>query len=179
MRTDNDLFKKINKKTKAIFISPVLGNPPDLARILCNSSSNIPIIIDGCDSLGTKFRNLHLGEWCDVITNSFYPTHLITTLEGGMISSDNKELIDIARSMSTWGRACTCVGEQNLLPNGSCNKRFSDWLGTGDIIDHRYVFSEMGYNLKPLDLRGALGLSQLNKFDEIKISHIYAKRIPL
>ena len=60
------------------------------------------------------------------------------------------------------------VGQQNLLANGVCGKRFDTWLsGYDDIVDHQYVFSQMGYNLKPLDLQGAVGSVQLLKFDEI------------
>ena len=172
---------------KAIFISPVLGNPPPIQYWKTFENSRIKVVLDGCDSLGTKAYGSSLNIFSDVVSNSFYPTHTITTGEGGMISSNNKEIINIARSMSWWGRDCICSGSNNMLTSGSCNNRFSDWLGTGDIIDHRYIFSNIGYNLKPLDLQGALGLSQLEKFDEIEerrkvsfstISTLYKKYIP-
>jgi CDP-6-deoxy-D-xylo-4-hexulose-3-dehydrase len=63
---------------------------------------------------------------------------------------------------------CYCVGQQNLLSNGVCGKRFDTWLEHyDDVVDHKYVFSNMGYNLKPLDLQGSVGSVQLLKFDEI------------
>ena len=167
---DIDLIEeKITDKTKAIFISPVLGNPPDMDRLLMLSGKhNIDLIMDNCDSLGSKWRGVHLTEFSSVASCSFYPAHHITTGEGGMISSNVPGIIKIARGMSAWGRACTCVGTDNLLPNGSCGRRFSKWLPGQDIVmDHRYVFGELGYNLKPLDLQGGLGLAQLKKFDEI------------
>lgn len=55
-----------------------------------------------------------------------------------------------------------------MLANGSCGKRFDTWLPDYDVVvDHKYVFSQIGYNLKPLDLQGAVGLVQLEKFDEV------------
>jgi len=61
-----------------------------------------------------------------------------------------------------------CVGSANLLPNGSCGKRFSRWIdGYDGIVDHRYLFTNVGYNLKPLDMQGAIGIQQLKKFSKI------------
>ena len=63
---------------------------------------------------------------------------------------------------------CYCVGQQNLLSCGTCGKRFDKWIEKYDgIIDHKYVYSQMGYNLKPMDFQGALGTVQLDKQDEI------------
>ena len=60
------------------------------------------------------------------------------------------------------------MGSANLLVAGTCGNRFDKWMEDSDeIIDHKYFFTEMGYNLKPLDLQGAIGSSQLGKYDEI------------
>jgi CDP-6-deoxy-D-xylo-4-hexulose-3-dehydrase len=68
------------------------------------------------------------------------------------------------------------VGAANLLSCGTCGKRFDKWLDSYDgIIDHKYVFSEMGYNLKPLDLQGAIGVEQLKKLDEIEANRRTSK----
>ena len=85
-----------------------------------------------------------------------------------MVSSNDEELIKVVRSMSWWGRDCYCVGVNNLLSCGTCGKRFDYWLDNYDgIIDHKYVFTNIGYNLKPLDLQGAIGRVQLTKMLEI------------
>jgi CDP-6-deoxy-D-xylo-4-hexulose-3-dehydrase len=85
-----------------------------------------------------------------------------------MVSSNIKEIVDLARSFAWWGRDCYCVGQQNLLSCGTCGKRFDKWLdGYDGIVDHKYIFSNMGYNLKPLDLQGGVGSVQLTKFEEI------------
>jgi CDP-6-deoxy-D-xylo-4-hexulose-3-dehydrase len=85
-----------------------------------------------------------------------------------MISSNNSDIIKIARSLAWWGRDCYCVGSANLLSCGTCNKRFDKWLEKYDgVVDHKYVFTNIGYNLKPLDVQGAVGCEQIKKFDMI------------
>ena len=165
----NQVEQKITSKTKAVFSSPVLGNAYDMDKIvnLCKEKE-IHIIADNCDSLGSKYKKNYLTNNAIAASCSFYPAHHICTIEGGMVSSNVKEIVDLARSFAWWGRGCYCVGQQNLLSNGVCGRRFDTWLdGYEDVVDHKYVFSQMGYNLKPLDMQGAVGSVQLLKFDEI------------
>ena len=160
---------KITKNTVAVFSSPVLGNPYDFNAVikLCNDN-NLKLIADNCDSLGTKWDNKLLSSYAVASSHSFYPAHHISTGEGGLVMSDDEEIIKEARSFAWWGRDCFCVGAANTLCKGSCGKRFSNWLEEYDgIIDHKYIFTNIGYNLKPLDLQGAIGSIQLQKFDEI------------
>ena len=160
-----DLVEKaVTPSTKGIFVSPVLGNPPDMDRLIKMST----LIGDNCDSLGSKWDGQYLNKYYKAWSCSFYPAHHITTGEGGMVCSNDTELMNIARSMSWWGRDCYCVGQANLLACGTCGKRFSDWLGEGVDVDHKYVFTNLGYNLKPLDLQGAIGIAQLEKFTKIE-----------
>jgi CDP-6-deoxy-D-xylo-4-hexulose-3-dehydrase len=171
--------EKIFDWVKAIIVSPVLGNPPDMDRLieLCNRF-DIKLILDNCDSLGSKWKEKYLNEYAVASSCSFYPAHHICTGEGGMVSTDNIDLMRIMRSIAWWGRACTCVGEANMLKDGSCGRRFNKWLdGYDGIVDHKYVFSQMGYNLKPLDLQGAIGRVQLEKFDEIDYKRKRSKNI--
>jgi CDP-6-deoxy-D-xylo-4-hexulose-3-dehydrase len=168
---DTDLLElKITDKTKAIFLSPVLGNPPDMDKIMdiC-AKNNIKLILDNCDSLGSTWYGKHLNEYATASSTSFYPAHHITTGEGGMVSTDNEDLYKLIRKIATWGKDCYCMGAGNLNMDGACANRFAQWLPAYDgIMDHRYIFSNMGYNLKPLDLQGAIGLVQLAKFPKIK-----------
>lgn len=181
--------EKITNKTVATFLSPVLGNPPNMDMLLdITNSNNLKLLLDNCDSLGSKWNGKYLNEYAEVSSCSFYPAHEITTLEGGMVSSNNPEIVTLARSYATWGRDCYCVGTCNLLAKGSCGKRFSNWLSDfpDTIIDHKYVFNRIGYNLKPLDLQGAIGIEQLQKLDFIcekrysnlqKIINIFTSKI--
>lgn len=159
----------ITNKTVAVFSSPVLGNSYDLDRLLdiCEEHS-LKYIADNCDSLGSKWSGGYLTKHAVASSCSFYPAHHITTMEGGMVSSGNPEIVALARQFAWWGRDCYCVGACNQLINGSCGKRFDKWLdGYDGIVDHKYVFSQIGYNLKPIDMQGAVGQVQLAKFDEI------------
>ena len=181
--------KWINEKTVAIFVSPVLGNPPHMDRIkdMCERHG-IRLIGDNCDSLGTKWDGKLLTDYYYAWTTSFYPAHHISTGEGGMVCSNDENLINTARSISWWGRDCRCVGAANLLACGTCGNRFDKWLeGYNGIIDHKYLFTNMGYNLKPLDMQGAIGIEQLKKIDEIdvkrrvnfaRIKHLFEKYVP-
>ena len=161
--------KQINSYTRAIFVSPVLGNPPDMDRIQCLCvEHDLLLILDNCDSLGTKWNGNYLNEYATASSYSFYASHEICTGEGGMVMTNNKELMRLMRSITNWGRDCWCVGSANLLPQGGCNRRFDKWLDKYDgIIDHKYYFTNIGYNLKPLDLQGAIGSEQVKKLDEI------------
>jgi CDP-6-deoxy-D-xylo-4-hexulose-3-dehydrase len=174
----NKLEEKITSRTKAIFVSPVLGNPPDFDRLIkiCKKYG-IELVLDNCDSLGSKWDGKYLSEYCIAFANSFYPAHHISTGEGGMVCTNDEELKKIMVSVAWWGRDCYCVGSANLLSCGTCGKRFDNWLDTYDgIIDHKYVFSNMGYNLKPLDLQGSIGSVQLEKFDEIEANRKNSKQ---
>jgi len=165
----DQIKEKITPKTVAAFSSPVLGNPYNIGKFvdLCRRN-NIAVIADNCDSLGSKWGDNYLTDYAVASSCSFYPAHHISTIEGGMVSSNIKEIIDIARSFAWWGRDCYCVGAQNILSCGTCGKRFDRWLeGYDKIVDHKYIFGNIGYNLKPADLQGSIGIVQLEKFDEI------------
>jgi CDP-6-deoxy-D-xylo-4-hexulose-3-dehydrase len=173
----SDIESKITPKTKAIFVSPVLGNPPDFDFLisLCEKY-NLLLIGDNCDSLGSKWDGKYLNEYYVGFSNSFYPAHHISTGEGGMVCTNDSELKKIIQSIVWWGRDCYCIGSSNLLSCGTCQKRFDTWLSEYDgIIDHKYVFTTMGYNLKPLDLQGAIGLEQLKKIDSIELNRKNSK----
>jgi CDP-6-deoxy-D-xylo-4-hexulose-3-dehydrase len=173
----NQIESKITEKTKGIFVSPVLGNPPDMDRLQeIADKYDLKIIGDNCDSLGTKWNDKPLTDYYVAFSNSFYPAHHISTGEGGMICTNDNELKKLFVSVSWWGRDCYCIGSANLLSCGTCGNRFDNWLENYDgIIDHKYVFSNMGYNLKPLDLQGAIGIEQLEKLDEIETNRKRSK----
>ena len=163
------LESKITSRTRACFSSPVLGNPYDFDKFLeILDVHGLEYIADNCDSLGSKWRGEFLTKHAVAASCSFYPAHHITTIEGGMVSSNVEQIIQIARSYAWWGRGCYCVGSQNKLSNGVCGQRFDRWLeGYDKDVDHKYVFGVQGYNLKPADLQGSIGLVQLTKQDEI------------
>lgn len=155
--------KAISKKTKAVFIAHTLGNPFNLNEVsnFCKEN-NFWFIEDNCDALGSKYDGKFTGTFGDISTMSFYPAHHITMGEGGAICTNNPLLSKIAKSMRDWGRDCWCGTGQD----DSCKKRF-EWK-LGDLpygYDHKYTYSETGYNLKNTDLNVAIGLAQLDKLE--------------
>ncbi len=121
----NQIESKITSKTKGIFVSPVLGNPPDMDKLvdIC-LIYNLILIGDNCDSLGSKWNEKYLNEYYYAYSNSFYPAHHISTGEGGMVCTNDPELKKLFVSLSWWGRDCYCVGSANLLPCGTCGCRW-------------------------------------------------------
>ena len=132
---------------------------------------NLILLEDCCDALGTTYEGKPLGSFGKMASCSFYPAHHITMGEGGFVATNDENDERIVRSFREWGRGCYCVGKQNLLENGSCKCRFSNWLPAlpDDIFDHKYVYEEIGYNLKPIELQASIGLVQMEKLGEIGI----------
>lgn len=159
-----DIEKAITQKTKGIFLAHTLGNPFNIHKIkeLC-VQNHLWLIEDNCDALGSKYNSEYTGTFGDIGTLSFYPAHHITTAEGGAILMKNPLLYQIARSMRDWGRDCWC----NTGQDNSCGKRFSSKLGDLPFgYDHKYIYSEIGYNLKMTDLQAAIGVAQMDKLAE-------------
>jgi CDP-6-deoxy-D-xylo-4-hexulose-3-dehydrase len=156
---------------KVITFAHVLGNPPNMDRLMALVEKYKLILLeDCCDALGSTYNNKPLGSYGLMASCSFYPAHHMTMGEGGYVATNDGNIDVILRSFREWGRGCYCVGpEANKLKCGTCGKRFQEWIPTmpGEIFDHKYVYDEIGYNLKPIEIQGAMGLEQLKKLPEI------------
>ncbi|MCR4336105.1 MAG: lipopolysaccharide biosynthesis protein RfbH [archaeon] len=152
----------ISDKTKAIFIPHTLGNPNEMDIILevCKKHDLI-LIEDNCDALDSRYDGQLTGTFGLMATSSFYPAHHMSMGEGGAVYTNDYALWRLLLSLRNWGRACYCdLNEKN--PNGACNNRFNYKIN-GVPYDHKYMYSNIGFNLKPLDLQPAVGLEQLKK----------------
>ena len=159
-----------NPDAKIITFAHVLGNPPDMKRLMeIVEKYNLILLEDCCDALGSTYEGKPLGSYGMLSSCSFYPAHHMTLGEGGFVACNDEDTERIIRSFREWGRGCYCVGKQNLLECGTCNNRFSNWLSSlpNDIFDHKYTYEEIGYNLKPIELQAAIGLVQMEKLKEI------------
>mgnify|MGYP006075147965 CR=1 FL=1 len=156
---------------RVITFAHVLGNPPNMDRLMeIVKKHNLILLEDCCDALGSTYDGKPLGSYGEMASCSFYPAHHMTMGEGGFVASKSYEQEVILRSFREWGRGCYCVGpEANKLKCGSCGKRFQEWIPEmpGEVFDHKYVYDEIGYNLKPIELQSAMGLVQIEKLDEI------------
>lgn len=158
-----DVKGAVSSKTKAIFMAHTLGNPFDIKAIkeICEDH-NLWLIEDNCDALGSKYDGKYTGTFGDLATLSFYPAHHITTAEGGAVLTNDPQLYQIARSIRDWGRDCWCpTGKDN-----TCGRRFNWQMGKLPYgYDHKYIYSEIGYNLKMTDLQASIGVAQMDKLE--------------
>ena len=157
----SQIEKAITKKTKLIMIAHTLGRPFNLDKIvsLCKKY-NLWLIEDCCDALGSKYKGKYVATFGDVATFSFYPAHQITMGEGGAVVTNNPFIYRSSRQFRDWGRDCWCdTGKDN-----TCGKRFGWKLGDLPYgYDHKYIYSQIGYNLKLTDFQAAIGVAQLKK----------------
>jgi CDP-6-deoxy-D-xylo-4-hexulose-3-dehydrase len=156
---------------KVITFAHVLGNPPNMDQVMALVDRyNLVLLEDCCDALGSTYDGRALGSYGLMSSCSFYPAHHMTMGEGGFVATSDAATEVILRSFREWGRGCYCVGpEANKLKCGSCGKRFNNWIPTlpDEIFDHKYVYDEIGYNLKPIEMQAAMGMQQLKKLPEI------------
>ena len=175
LNLDLDKVEKALKEDpsiKAIMFAHVLGNPPDMDRLMgLIQKYDLVFLEDACDALGSYYDGKKLGSYGDMSTCSFFPAHHMTMGEGGFIATDSQLTRTLLASFRDWGRACYCnsLKPGNVTGGTACGMRFNNWLpGMPDAVyDHRYVFDEIGYNLKPLDLQATIGLKQLEKLPEL------------
>jgi CDP-6-deoxy-D-xylo-4-hexulose-3-dehydrase len=146
-----DLKKKITNKTKAIMLVHVLGNSTNMKELVnIVRNNNLILIEDTCESLGTKYDNKYLGTLGDIGTYSFYYSHHITTMEGGMIVSNNDEYYELMKCLRAHGWS------RNLKNKEHIQEQYPD-------IDPRFTFVNIGYNVRPTEIQAAMGLGQLEK----------------
>ncbi|MGH4123625.1 MAG: lipopolysaccharide biosynthesis protein RfbH [Clostridium sp.] len=164
----------ITDKTRAIVFAHTLGNPAEMDKLMYIARRhNLYVVEDTCDALDSTYDGKFCGTFGDFSTYSFYAAHHITMGEGGAVCTNSDELYKAALSIRDWGKACFCqTGEANT--NGACGHRFDfKFDGLPDGYDHKYVFSNIGYNLKPLDMQCAMGIEQLKKLPEFTEARKY------
>lgn len=145
------------EKPKVLMLVHVLGLVCDIVTIknLCKQY-NVILIEDTCESLGSKFNNQLLGSFGDISTFSFYFGHHISTIEGGMVCTNDKKLDDLFRSIRNhgWDRDWDKQTQEEMRNAYNINE-----------FDALYTFYHSGFNLRATDLQAFIGLGQLNKVD--------------
>ena len=150
------LKNAITDKTKVILAVNLLGNSNDFNKIdKLLENKNIILIEDNCESLGAEFENKKTGSIGLLGSFSFYFSHHISTMEGGMIVTNDEELYHILLCIRSHGWT------RNLPKKNHVSKIKSE-----NMFDESFKFVLPGYNLRPLEMSGAIGLIQLKKFPE-------------
>ncbi|HSH01045.1 MAG TPA: lipopolysaccharide biosynthesis protein RfbH [Anaerolineae bacterium] len=165
LNTDQ-LEAALSPKTRGLIFAHTLGNPPDMDIVMeFVRRHNLYFIEDTCDALGSTWDGQNLGTFGHLATLSFYPAHHITMGEGGAVYTNRPKLAKIARAVRDWGRDCWCG--YDAPTNGKCGIRFEREVpGIPGYYDHRYYYSEIGYNLKLTDPQAAMGVAQLDKLPD-------------
>jgi CDP-6-deoxy-D-xylo-4-hexulose-3-dehydrase len=148
-----ELERAITPRTRAIMLVHLLGNPCDMGSILDTARRHRLLVIeDACEAPGAEFKGRKVGSLGDLSTFSFYFSHHISTVEGGMLLTDNDEYAELARVLRAFGWA------RNVH-----KPRASAAVGPG--LDHRYLFVNIGYNLRPTEIQGGFGIRQLRRLE--------------
>ena len=162
----NQIEKCINKKTAAIMLPNLLGNVLEWKTIYNIAKKyNLKVIEDSADTIGYTYRKSNTGKYSDVVTNSFYASHIITGAgTGGMLCFNDKKLYDRAKLLRGWGRSSAIFNESEGI-----KMRFSKKVD-GIPYDGKYIFSALGYNFLPSEISAAFAIEQLKKLKKnIKI----------
>lgn len=151
----NELKKAITDKTRLIFAVNLLGNPNDYDAInKMIKDKNIYLLEDNCESLGGIYKGKQLGSIGLMGTYSTFFSHHMATMEGGLVGTDDEELYHILLSIRShgWTRH---LPEENKL----CTK-------SKNAFDESFRFILPGYNVRPIEMMGAIGIEQLKKLPE-------------
>ena len=145
--------KAIGPKTRGIFLAHILGNAADMDGFRALAMENNLILFeDSCEALGTTYKEKKTGSFSTAASFSFFFSHHITTIEGGMVVTDDDQFADLCRCLRAHGWArhmhSRATHEQNS-PN----------------IDPRFLFVNIGYNLRPTEIQAAFGIHQLPKLE--------------
>jgi len=148
-----EIEKAITKKTKAILPVHLLGNPCKMNEIRkIAKKNNLYMIEDCCEALGAKIKNKKVGSFGDLSSFSFFISHHITTMEGGMLVTNNEKFYELGKSLRAHGWA------RELKHRKRIEKKYP-------YINSDFLFSNLGYNLRPTELQGGFGIHQIKKLD--------------
>jgi len=160
----NKIEEKITEKTRVIMPVHLMGKPANMDPILDIAKKyHLYVIGDAAEAHGAMYKGRNIGTLGDMAAYSTYLAHIITTVEGGVVVTDRSDFAEILRSLRSHGRACKCESCVLNISSGYCTKRFQD----GDGIDIRFQFERIGFSSKMNELEAAIGLGNLDIFDEI------------
>lgn len=140
---------------KGIMMVHILGNSTDMTELLqLVAKHDLILIEDTCESLGSRYRESYLGSFGEFGTYSFYFSHHMTTIEGGMVIARTQEDNDLLRCLRAHGWSREQSDRDQIE---SQHKQ----------IDPRFLFTNVGYNLRPMEIQAAFGLAQIRRLDEM------------
>jgi CDP-4-dehydro-6-deoxyglucose reductase, E1 len=154
----------ISKKTSAIMPVHLLGGSCDMKNLQKISKTNeLSIIEDACEAHGAEFAHKKVGSFGDMSTFSFFMSHHITTIEGGMILTNNEKYYETAKNLRAFGWIRDLKNKEKIA------KKYNQ-------IDERFLFNNIGFNIRPTEIQGAFGIHQMKKLEKfVRIRRSNAK----
>jgi dTDP-4-amino-4,6-dideoxygalactose transaminase len=154
----------ITDRTRAILAVHLMGKPADMDLINSIAKRHgLYVIEDAAEAHGGFYKGKPVGTLSDLAAFSLYVAHIITSIEGGMVTTNNEEFAAIARSLRSHGRACNCKECVLSVAQSYCPKRFNN----DDGEDIRFIFERVGYSSKMNEMEAAIGLGNLELYSEI------------
>lgn len=155
---DNDsVIQKLNRRTKAVFLTHVLGYNALSQKLLDElASRGIPLVEDVCESYGAMFQRRKLGTFGLVSNFSFYYAHHMTTIEGGMISTNDNNLYETVRMLRSHG----------MVRESSSDDMKQSYCQRHPDLSPDFIFAFPAYNVRSTEINAILGRSQLKRLDE-------------
>lgn len=154
--------KAVTKKTRAIMPVHLMGKPADMDEINKTAKKyDLYVIEDAAEAHGASYKGRNIGTLGDMAAYSLYVAHIISTIEGGVVTTDRKDFAEILRSLRSHGRACKCEKCVLNISSGYCAKRFK--YGR----DIRFVFERIGFSCKMNELEAAVGIGNLDMYKKI------------
>ncbi len=149
-----EVEKALSGKTRALMPVHLLGSPCLIDQLRKTAEErDLFLVEDACESTGAEFRGHKVGTFGDMGTFSFYMSHHISTIEGGMIVTDDDDFYEYLKAMRAFG----------WVRDLRDSKKFSE---ENPGIDPRFLFLTSGYNLRPTEIQGAFGIHQIKKLDK-------------
>lgn len=149
-----EIKKAMTDKTRAIMPVHLLGNPCEMDKIMnIAMEHNLYVIEDACEAHGAEFRGQKVGSFGDLATFSFFFSHHLSTIEGGMVLTNNEEFAELAKALRVFGWI------RDLKDRDKIAKGYS-------YIDPRFLFYNIGYNFRPTEIQGGFGIHQIKKLDK-------------
>lgn len=152
----------ITQKTKAIMPVHLIGKPANMDEI--NEIArryNLYVIEDAAEAQGATYKGKNVGALADMAAFSLYIAHIISTVEGGIVTTNNLNFAEVLRSLRIHGRACKCRQCVINISDEYCRERFR--YGT----DIRFIFERIGFSTKMNELEAVVGLGYIEIYPEI------------
>ena len=148
-----EVERAITPRTRAILLVHLLGNPCEMAPLQdIARRHNLYLVEDACEAHGAEYRGQKVGSFGDLATFSFFFSHHISTIEGGMVVTANESMAELCRALRVFGWVRDLKDRDELAK-------------TYPAIDSRFLFVNSGFNLRPTEVQGAFGIHQLPRLE--------------